>query len=234
MKLPTPSIRKLFREHFPGERPLKIPMTNLSATARTWQEKVIALEGTLLSNHPGDRDSRSRTLCRFTIPDPHTASLYLRRDELRLEYNNDHELIVKAHANTKSQIVASVSDLSEIEGFVRSVLAQYARRHALAKKREKVRGFKSKAIVAQVKALAKEEQFDFATESDTQKLKLFVKLSESHLIEIHVPFSQFEKNLPRLRATISSMRELYSNGLRFKVASIKTFPWKLEWTKHHA
>ena len=193
---------------------------------------VQQIDGVHVTRHPGDRDSRSRTLCRFTIPEPDSGGHYWRSDELRLEYDDDCRLTIHSYRFRESNQSAFVSDVDEIKTFVRHVLQRYARRQAGARKREKVREFKSKAIIAQVKKLAKQEQFDFATTNDTVKLKLFVKLSKRELIEISVPFNQFEKVLPKLRATIQSLRELYAEGLRFKIQPIGRLPWDVTWIDH--
>lgn len=232
LKLPRPSIRKLFREDFSGKSPITIDRAHLQRESKRWRGLVEQIDGVHVTQHPGDKDSRSRTLCRFTIPEPNTAGQYWRSDELRLEYDDQSRLTIHSYRARESEQSAVVSDLDEIKLFVRHVLGQYARRQAGAKKREKVRDFKSKAIVAQVKKLAKEQQFDFATSGDTVKLRLYVKLSKNDLMEISVPFKQFEKMLPKLRATIQSLRELYAEGLRFKIMPVGRLPWNLEWIKH--
>ncbi|QDV45404.1 hypothetical protein Enr13x_52830 [Stieleria neptunia] len=232
MKLPPPSIRKLFREDFSGQSAIVVDRANLSKESKHWQTLLGQIEGVHVTRHPGDKDSRSKTLCRFTIPEPNSDGHYWRSDELRLEYDSDSRLTIHSYRFRESQHSALVSDLDEIKTFVRHVLERYARRHAGEKKREKVREFKSKAIIAQVRKLAKEEKFDFATSGDTVKLKLFVKLSKHDLIEISVPFKQFEKMLPKLRVTIQSLRELYAEGLRFKIMPVGRLPWNVQWVKH--
>ncbi|OYP36832.1 hypothetical protein [Rhodopirellula sp. MGV] len=233
MKLLSASIRKLFREDFSGEAPILVDRSKLHQEAKRWQELIAKIDGCKLTKHPGDRDTRSHTLCRFGIPEPDSDATYYRNDELRLEYDDERRLTLKSYDYPNPPHTAVVSDLDEIKTFVRHVLERYAKKAAAAKKREKVRLFKSKAIIAQVRKLAKEEQFDFATTNDTVKLKLYVKLAPHEMIEIHVPFKQFEKVLPKLRSTILNLRELYSEGLRFKMQPTTRFPWNLSWVEHH-
>lgn len=228
MKLPPQSIRKLFREDFAGQRPIVIDRAGLPAESKLWQRQIAQIEGVHVTKHPGDRDSRSRTLCRFTIPDQQSDT-YWRKDELRLEYDDEGQLILCSYRGRQRSESAVVSDVDEIRTFVRHVLERYRRRHAAAAKREKVRQFKSKAIVSQVRKLAQEEHFEFATVGDTVKIRLFVKLSDRDMIEISVPFKQFEKVLPKLRTTIQSLRELYGEGLRFKVLPVSHLPWQVSW-----
>jgi hypothetical protein len=232
VKLPPQSIRKLFREDFSGESPIVIDPAGLPKLSRHWRRQLEQIEGLQVTHHPGDKDSRSRTICRFTIPDPGRDGGYYRSDELRLEYDDENRMELVSYRRRERHHSTLVSEIDEIRQFVRHVLDRYARRLAGERKREKVRDFKSRAIVAQMKKLAKEEKFDFATSGDTVKLKLFVKLSNRDLIEIQVPFKQFEKVLPKLRSTIQSLRELYAEGLRFKMMPIGHLPWDTSWIRH--
>lgn len=234
LKLPQPSIRKLFREDFSGRQPILIDRARLSEETKRWETRLRDIEGVHVTRHPGDKDSRSRTICRFTIPDYQTDADYYRSDELRLEYDDQGQLTIQSYRRWSRSHSALVSDLDEIRTFVRHVQQRYSRRHAAAKKREKVRQFKSKAIVAQVKKLAREEGFDFATTGDTVKIRLFVKLSMRDMVEISIPFKQFEKVLPKLRVAIQSLRELYGEGLRFKVSPVSHLPWHAEWIDHRS
>mgnify|MGYP001818767927 FL=1 len=188
LKLPRPSVRKLFREDFCGQCPIFVDRANLSEESRRWRKQIETIEGTHVTRHPGDKDSRSKTLCRFTIPNPAEERFYWRSDELRLEFDEQSRLRISRYDNRDVDLTALVSDLDEIKRFVRHVRERYARRHANAKKRDRVRQFKSNAIIAQVKKLAKEEQFDFATSADTFKWRLYIRVSKSVLMECVVPF----------------------------------------------
>jgi hypothetical protein len=231
VKLPLPSVRKLFREHFSGESPIQIDPGQRTTLIKEWRAKLEKIEGVRLTNHPGDRDSRSPTWVRFTIPDPNASQTYYRSDELRLERNDQGELEC-VFGKFDREIAGPISDFGEVESLVAEVLRRYVKRHAGEAKRAKVRSMKSKAIVARVKALAKEEQFDFATSMDTQKLRLFVKLSSQHMIEIHIPFTRFEKVLPQLQETIRTLRSLYDDGLRFKMIGFMQADWRTEWIRY--
>jgi hypothetical protein len=101
--------------------------------------------------------------------------------------------------------------------------ARLERQQVLASKRHKVRELKSQAIIAQVKKLAKEEQFDFYAESDTQKLKLYVKLSAHECMELQIPFSKFQEALPHPHTTILGLRELYAGGIKFKLQALSSY-----------
>jgi predicted metal-dependent peptidase len=59
--------------------------------------------------------------------------------------------------------------------------------------------------------------FDFMSESDAQKLKRYVRLSNEHAIELHIPFRDFKQVMPQLRSAIVGLRQLYQSGLRFHI-----------------
>jgi len=185
-----------------------------------------------VTSHPGDRDRRSRTICRFMIPNPADDTYYFRSHELRLETNDDRQLVLRSFSYGSNGLSALVSDCSEIENLVAAVSKRYLKRDAVEKKRAMVRQFKAKAIVSQIKKLAKEEQFDFATQSDAKKLTLFVRLSKPRLMEIDIPFNQFEETLPKLKTIIATMREFDEQGLRIRFGSDRRLRWQTEWTEH--
>jgi len=197
-----------------------------------WDARLEKIDGLCLTKHPGDRDSRSRTLCRFTIPDPGDGGVYWRTNELRLETGEEQFLNIRSFNFRSAQHSALVSDASEIETLVRQVLLRYSKRRAGELKREKVRGFKSKAILAKVAKLAEEEQFDYATKTAKTKLRLFVRLSRQHVVGIDIPFKQFDTVLPQLKATIATMRRLYAEGLRFQIATDRILPWQTTWIEN--
>jgi hypothetical protein len=232
LKLPIQSIRKLLRDCFPGQSPIEVDLRHRPQLVKDWRSRLEKIEGIRVTNHPGDNDSRSRTLCRFTIPDPHQNAQYWRSDELRLEYSEELQLRIIADRWRGETVAVRVSSAEEIADLARQTLQRYARRHAGAKKREKVRRFKSNAIIAQVEKIAAAEKFDYATSVDSQKLRLYVRLSKQEIIEIQIPFSRFEKVLPQVKNTIAMMRDLYQDGLKFKMATTHRLPFQTEWVRH--
>lgn len=207
-------------------------MDDRAELVRHWTRKIECIEGTKLTKHPGDRDSRSRTLVRFTIPDPATGFSYSRANELRLEHDEQHFLLLSQYRTRNTEHSRKVSDLLQIESFVRDVQRRYSKRHAAKQHRTKLNQFKTKAIIAQVQSMAKEEGFDYASVSDNQKVKLYVRLRGPQVLEIQIPFSRFEQTLPQVKHTIRTMMNLYHEGLRFKVTPDSSIPWNIEWINH--
>lgn len=253
MQLPFPSIRKAFKDTFahlyvdeelswgaikseqptpssskvvPGLKTEPQPK-NRRKLIRELSEKLGKLEHVQISEHPGDRDSRSRTLIRFSIRDPHDrmGHVVYRSDEYRVEMTSEGILWLAFDARYRESIRCQIRHWSDVEKFVRELLSKYNRRHASAQRQSKIRDFKANAIVAAVNQLAEEEKFKFRYTTDTQKLKLWVILGKDAVLEIEVRFSKFEETLPKLRETIVSLRQLFEEGLRFKIGTQRLIPW---------
>ena len=125
-----------------------------------------------------------------------------------------------------------MSDLDEVVRFAGHCNERIGRQKALKAQRGKVRDLLAQAILAQVKKVAKEERFEFMSETDAQKLKLFVKLSDEHAVVLHIPFKDFKKFLPQLRSVIVTLRQLYQNGIRFQIVGHGGLPWRKSWVTH--
>jgi hypothetical protein len=172
---------------------------------------------------------KPRLLCAFAVIDPAPRYYVGSRNDFFLLLDENHTLTIRS---ARDNVQAVVSSPDEIVQFILHCKQRLARRRALQAKREKVRELRTQAIIVQVKKLAKEDQFDFMTETDSQKLRLFVKLSNRHCIELHIPFQQFQHMLPHLRTAIASLRQLYESGLHFKVTSNRALPWQQNWVSH--
>ncbi|KAA5545359.1 hypothetical protein FYK55_06820 [Roseiconus nitratireducens] len=231
MKLPSQSIRKLFRENFSGRAPIPVDRADRLALSRKWREQIEDIDGVRVTHHPGDRDSRSRTLCRFTIPEPGADQAYLRRDELRLEFDDQARLVLNSYRQRQCEHTALVSSVEEIRDLVRDVLQIYAHRRAGERKHQRVRQLQSNAILAKVRQLALEDEFDFATVTDDATLRLFVQVTPEDALEIGIPMQQFDRLLPRLREAIAALRGLYDEGFRFKVVKVERVPADADWVR---
>lgn len=135
---------------------------------------------------------------------------------------------------THSGDSALVSDLDEVIRFIEHCKERTERQKALKAQRGKVRDLLAQAILAQVRKVAKEERFDFMSETDAQKLNLFVKLSDDHAIVLHIPFKEFKQFLPQLRSVIVTLRQLYQNGIRFQIVGRGALPWRKSWVSHES
>ena len=126
---------------------------------------------------------------------------------------------------------APVSDIGEVVALVKAFLQRVDRQRAQAAKRQKQKDLKVQAILAQVRKIAKEDGFDFATEVDSIKLKLIIRLSDNDYFAILIPFNQFKEVLPKLRTAIQALRETYNSGVRFKT-NLKRGYRRSEWIRN--
>ncbi|MEB3341386.1 hypothetical protein [Okeania sp.] len=125
----------------------------------------------------------------------------------------------------------AVSDIGEVVAVTQAFLQRVQQQKAQAAKRQKQKDLKIQAILAQVRKIAKEDKFDFATEVDTIKLKLIIRLSDNDYFAILIPFKQFKEVLPKLRTAIQALRETYNSGVRFKT-HLKRGYRRSEWVRH--
>ena len=229
MGLQSRTIQKLLREDFPGNQPLVIDPAARQQVGAEIASRLARFDGVdAKDNGHVPEDQKHRHVGSFSViePEPH---YYYGRSTFRLRLDDANRLTIQGSYHGDA---ALVSDLDEIVQFVRHCKERLARHQALSAKRGKVRELIAHAILAQVKKLAKEERFDFMSESDVQKLRLYVKLSDQHAIELTIPFRDFKQVLPQLRSAIRALRRLYQSGIRFHVVGRRALPWRKTWIKY--
>jgi hypothetical protein len=229
MPLQLPTIKKLFREHFSGNAPLRVDPEKRQQFGEEICRRLERIDGVDTKNHYVGQAEQDRHVCSFSISDPEHRQFYYSRNEFRLIVGENQDLLLK-HGRDASQ--ALVSSLDELEEFVLACRQRLLRRKALETRRQKVRELKTQAVLAQVKKLGRELQFDFKSEADAQKIRLFVRLSDAHSVELAIPFKEFERTLPQLRNAICSLRELYESGIRFKIVGRAGLPWRAKWVSY--
>jgi hypothetical protein len=232
MGLQRRTIQKLLREDFPGTRPLVVDPVAREQLGAEIASRLEGFEGVDTKAYGFVPEKhRPRFIGSFSIIDYEPRYYYGARDSFHLLLDDANRLTIKA---TRSGDSALVSDLDEIVQFVRYCKQRLERKRALQAKRGKVRQLLAQAILAQVKKQAREERFDFMSESDAQKLKLYVRLSDEHAIELHILFREFKQILPQLRSAIVALRQLYQSGLRFHVVSRRALPWRETWVTYQS
>lgn len=226
MTLAVATLRKLMREHLPDGPGPRLAPAALAATVAELKARLLALPG--VEDTTGQRYTASdqpAPLLVLALREPGTETYYWRRTEVELLADPEHGLVLRAAGERRP-----IGDPESVVAFVRACQAAQQRRRALDVRRLKLRNLKSQAIVARIKTIAREDGFDFATEADQVKLKLYVRLGEGpgegEVIEVHIPFARFEEILPRLREALGDIRKLHADGIRFKLRQIgPRVPW---------
>ena len=197
MGLPTSTIKKLFREHFQAAQP--------------WLVADLEREALVADHHPACRraarrehgspallclGTRAGPPCVLYRPEAAGESVFYRGTSFRLLLNDQGALTIQHDVYRQVTDTALVASVEQLLGFLMACREALERQEALASKRQKVRDLKAQAIVAQVKKLAREEQFDFYTKTDTVKLTLYVKIADDTSLELQIAFKDFARPCP--------------------------------------
>jgi hypothetical protein len=232
MMLQRRTIQKLFREDFPGTKPLVVDPAERDKLGADLKARLGRLDGVETKDYGYVREEeKPRLVCSFSITDSEPHYYYRACDSFRLLLDGANRLTIK---ETHFGDSAPVSDPDEVVRFVQHCKQRQGRRRALRAKRGKVRELLAQAILAHVRKLAKEDRFDFMSETDAQKLKLFVKLSDQNAVAVNIPFKKFKEVLPQLRSAITALRQLYQSGIRFHVVGRRGLPWRQKWVTHES
>ncbi|MCE7987655.1 MAG: hypothetical protein DYG89_41350 [Caldilinea sp. CFX5] len=230
MSIPDPTIRRLLREHFSGASPIRVTTDQRADWATQIRQRLAGMKYVEAERNTYYMDQREqdRFICTFSLNEPSDFRYYSRSTNFTIKTNERSQLTIAHWKNA-----ALVSSLDEIVAFVVACQEAVDRKIAQKSRRQKVRDLKAQAIVAQVKKIAKEDKFDFYTETDTQKLTLYVSLSDKESVELQVPFPKFEEVLPHLRTSIQAVRELYARGIKFKISQFSPSSWRSQsWIRH--
>ncbi len=227
MALQSNTIKKLFREIFKEDNPMRAVESEREGLDQKIRKLLEGMSNVKVDAHGRTRD-RELLVSRFSINEPGDRHRWSSSNHFRIVIDEMGRLAIKEWSAS-----ALISDFEELLEFVAVCRERIERRQVLKTKRRKIREFKTQAIIAQVKKLAKDEKFDFYTETDTVKLKLYVRLSDKECIQLFVPFNRFQEVLPNLRTAIVSLRELIDMGIKFKVKS--SFGWHSGgWIEHES
>jgi hypothetical protein len=233
MQLHSSTIKKLFREHFQAAQPWLLAHQQREALVATITQRIAGLPGVSMDRHHyyTSEQERARYVCSIELKRPGEVS-YFDRTSFQLLLNEQGALTIQHAVYHRVTATAVVASLEQLVGFLMTCLEVLERQAALATKRQKVRDLKAQAIVAQVKKLAREEQFDFYTKTDTVKLTLYVKIADDESLELQIAFKDFDKALPNLRSTIVALRALHKQGIKFKLS--RSHYHKYRWLSHTA
>ncbi|HBQ99783.1 MULTISPECIES: hypothetical protein [unclassified Roseofilum] len=239
MSITSRSLQKLLRENISGTKPLSVNLEQAKDLAEDLLARVEPLAGAERHNnchhyHRFQRRSSteqtpSNTLCCCILLEESSERWYRNHTHLHLFMSPEQQLWVELGGERSP---APVSDLSEMVALIQAFFQRVDRQKAQAAKRQKQKDLKVQAILAQVRKIAKEDQFDFATEVDTVKLKLIIRLSDNNdYFAILIPFNQFKEVLPKLRTAIQALRETYNSGVRF-TTRLKRGYGRSSWIRH--
>ncbi len=230
MTISSTSIRKLFREHFPGDDPIRVGEGERKALAKTL---LGPFEGdpwvdTKEWQRPAVEDEH-RYVHLFTLNDPEDRYGCYSDNTYRLMLDEKRRLMIEGPRRSQSRETALISSSDELFAFIRECKHRLERQRALKSRRRKVRGFKHAAMQAQLKQVAREHGFTFMTEVSASRIKLWIKLTDKNAIELHFRPIRFPDVLPRLPSVIRALRESFEAEVKFKIVTPRGLPWRTEW-----
>lgn len=237
MSITSRSLQKLLRENISGSKPLSVDPDRARDLAEDLLARVEPLAGAKRNDNchhhhrfrVGSSADQTPTndLCCCVLLEESGDRWYRNDTHLHLLRSPSQQLWVDLGGERS----APVSDIGEVVALVQAFLQRVDRQKAQAAKRQKQKDLKVQAILAQVRKIAKEDKFDFATEVDSIKLKLIIRLSDNDYFAILIPFNQFKEVLPKLRTAIQALRETYNSGVRFKT-NLKRGYRRSNWIRH--
>lgn len=229
MTLTRPSIEKIFTEYFPEDVGIHVAYGARKEFLVEVQEAFVSdvWEDTTKYAWMSKNDVQNH-MCTYTLKD--ASSGYRHSGEaFHLMLDDDRRLYIRYRGDLRAQ----VSRVQELASFAQECQRRYERQLALRQRREKVRGFKQAAMLAQLKKLASEEEFDFRVDFTVARVKLWIRSTdESNVIHIHFAPKRFQEILPQLPGMIRVLRETYAAGVSYKVMSRQGMPWGAKWIHH--
>jgi hypothetical protein len=91
--------------------------------------------------------------------------------------------------------------------------------HRREQKRDKIRKLKERSIEAQVDAIAARVGFAYVLRPMQTKVKLVVRLDGQSGLAVDIPYGRIQEVLEGLPALVEKVRDLYGQGVRFKLVS---------------
>lgn len=216
MSLNTRTIAKLLREHFIGETPLVKEESQQKTFISSLKLKLKNIKGVETSYYHSNLDNDPDKLCYFSVHGDEEFRYYW-HDSFIVKFNPDNILIIERHYDHDNSV--KVYQVEQIDSFIEELKDRYDKQKMLRLKKQKINTLKQQAIIAKVKEFAKEDQFDFRTQGYGTKLKLMIRIEERQVVEIDVPYKEFQEVLKEVRSIVQSIRELQKSGLTFRLKS---------------
>ncbi|MEN8218340.1 MAG: hypothetical protein ABFS56_18620 [Pseudomonadota bacterium] len=217
MSLNSRTIAKILQEHFTGKTPIiknAFEHQTIITSIKSQIEKIKGIEIPSYSNKAPKQE------CSFLIKNESSMYGY---ESFTIKFNQTNELIITNYWNN-----AIVYQIEQIYTFIDRLKQEYDNKNARQLKKEKIKKLKQLAIIGNIKKIAKEDKFDFSTREYATKLKLIVQIESGKIIEVDIPYSQFQDTLKELRSLIQTVRELQKSGITFRLKSgsgYKHYSW---------
>jgi len=207
LKLPLDTIRQLFRRVLREEAAITIDLSDRRSLMRRLQSRVSSIDGVCVTTHPADADSRSKVLCRFTVPNPEEDGVNFRSDELRLEFDPDHRLRLRFRSRGGNDCIGPICHHDQIDELVRLIQQAYREQKARRRQQQKVHQLRKKSVLAEVRRIAEAESCRCEVTEVEAGFLVSASLDNENSIEVTLPRSEVATALPKLSAAIARLRQ---------------------------
>lgn len=209
------TLGKILRKHFTGEIPITKPASEqreLISQIKASLEKIPGISMASYYHFPRDKELEERSLL-FSLQDE-SRSFYRSYCSLSLRFDDNGHLMIE-HSPHRMKVY----QLEQIYSLIDRLKEELHHKKAQAHKTEKINSLKQQAIVAKIKEIAKEDHFDFATtwREYLNKIKILIRLEGGIVLEVDIPYNNFQEILKGLRPLIQNVRDLQKLGITFKI-----------------
>ncbi|MCP4154254.1 MAG: hypothetical protein GY757_41400 [bacterium] len=151
------------------------------------------------------------------------------KPEIVISFNYNDDLIIEGYDNYKnsktgpfmcrgSKDIESLLNLIKTEYDKAEIADKKRQETALAnsKKHQKIRELKYRTISAKIKELAEEKNLTYALVDYHTKVKFFIRLTDTELFEIDIPYKHFQTVLQNIKTAVTALFQLREKGITIK------------------
>jgi len=154
-------------------------------------------------------------------------------NRLDIDFSEKNQLCISARTR-KDFFFRKVEDIIRLkDNFLKEYTLAHDREKLKAEneiKRGKIKGLKTKAILATIHEIAQEEGFEYMIETCSTKIKFDIRLSKNDYLEISIPFTSFQEVLQNAREAYHAIKQMKDNGVPIKI-KYSIFTEDLDWKK---
>ncbi len=179
-----------------------------------WRKEIIAARQDCSAELETSYESKPYLSINVEINARHLSE-YQSSEEIELKFIKD---VLHVSVGYSSQLGRPIAKLEQVWHVVEGIKKKLRERNARAQKQQKIRDLKTRSVEMQVEDLAQRLQFAYQLTEKYTKMVLVVELDDQRSLYIDIPLAKIQETLDGLETLIREVKELYIQGLRFKIA----------------
>jgi len=154
-------------------------------------------------------------------------SIYVRVDAPAARYHDTNYILLDLQfvdhvlcywGGSPRDIKVPISGIDHVFRLIDGAKKRLLELRANEQKQKKVKELKTRAIETQVEGLAQRLQFAYRLKRMHTKVVLIVQLDKRQSLFVDIPLGKIQQSIDRIEPLVRHVRELYDEGLRFKIA----------------